>query len=475
MLSSPGIGSGLDISGIISKLMQVEQRPLVQLGTKEAKQQAQLSAFGSLKSTLSSFQDSVKALTKPNLFNGYKTSLTDTTLATISASSSTIAGTHDIEVQALAQAQKITSEAFATTDTAIGSGTLTITLGTYNGDNSIFTANAEKEAKTITIDPAKSTLADIRTAINEANAGVTANIVNDGNGNRLVIATKDSGLVNSLQITVDNASGDLSKLAFNTSTGGISNMTETVAAKNAVMVIDGITIEKASNTISNALEGITFNLLKADPGIKTTLTVEKDNLSVGTAVKAFVTAYNDLEKTINNLSRYDTANKQAAVLTGDSTVRMVQNRVRSMLTANQSASGVYGLSEVGISFQKDGTLQLDEGKLNAALNNPDKDIPAFFGNITGETTPSTPGFMSQLSQLIDGMTRSDGLINSRMEGINIAIKGIGKQREALNYQLEETEKRLRAQFTALDVMIASMTQTSNYLEQQLANLPKIGD
>jgi flagellar hook-associated protein 2 len=475
MLSSPGIGSGLDISGIISKLMQVEQRPLVQLGTKEAKQQTQLSAFGSLKSALSSFQDSVKALTKPNLFNGYKTSLTDTTLATISASSSTIAGTHDIEVQALAQAQKITSETFATTDTAIGSGTLTITLGAYNSDNNTFTANAEKEAKTITIDPAKSTLADIRTAINEANAGVTANIVNDGNGNRLVIATKDSGLVNSLQITVDNASGDLSKLAFNTSTGGISNMTETVAAKNAVMVIDGITIEKASNTISNALEGITFNLLKADPGIKTTLTVEKDNRSVGTAVKAFVTAYNDLEKTINNLSRYDTANKQAAVLTGDSTVRMVQNRVRSMLTANQSASGVYGLSEVGISFQKDGTLQLDEGKLNAALNNPDKDIPAFFGNITGETTPSTPGFMSQLSQLIDGMTRSDGLINSRMEGINIAIKGIGKQREALNYQLEETEKRLRAQFTALDVMIASMTQTSNYLEQQLANLPKIGD
>lgn len=475
MLSSPGIGSGLDISGIISKLMQVEQRPLVQLGTKEAKQQTQLSAFGSLKSALSLFQDSVKALTKPNLFNGYKTSLTDTTLATISASSSTIAGTHDIEVQALAQAQKITSETFATTDTAIGSGTLTITLGAYNSDNNTFTANAEKEAKTITIDPAKSTLADIRTAINEANAGVTANIVNDGNGNRLVIATKDSGLVNSLQITVDNASGDLSKLAFNTSTGGISNMTETVAAKNAVMVIDGITIEKASNTISNALEGITFNLLKADPGIKTTLTVEKDNRSVGTAVKAFVTAYNDLEKTINNLSRYDTANKQAAVLTGDSTVRMVQNRVRSMLTANQSASGVYGLSEVGISFQKDGTLQLDEGKLNAALNNPDKDIPAFFGNITGETTPSTPGFMSQLSQLIDGMTRSDGLINSRMEGINIAIKGIGKQREALNYQLEETEKRLRAQFTALDVMIASMTQTSNYLEQQLANLPKIGD
>lgn len=473
MLSSPGIGSGLDISGIISKLMQVEQRPLAQLDTKEAKQQTQLSAFGSLKSALSSFQDSVKALAKPNMFNGYKTTMTDTTLASVSASSSAVAGTHDITVRSLAQAQKVASDTFATTDTIVGSGTLTINFGTY--EDGSFTANTEKAAQTITIDSAKSTLADIRTAINAANAGVTASIVNDGSGNRLVIAAKDSGLANALQITVDNASGDLSKLAFDASTGGISNMTETVVAQDAEMVIDGITIKKSSNTISDALEGVTFNLLKADPGTSTTLTVEKDNSSVETAVKAFVTAYNDLEKTIGNLSRYDAANKKAAALTGDSTVRMVQNRVRSMLTANQPAGGIYGLSEIGISFQKDGTLQLDESKLSAALNNPDKNVAAFFGDIPGEATPTTPGFMSQLNLLIDGMTRSDGLINSRMDGINSTIKGIGKQREALNYRLEETEKRLLAQFTALDSMIASMTQTSNYLQQQLANLPKIGD
>lgn len=473
MLSSPGIGSGLDISGIISKLMQVEQRPLAQLDTKEAKQQTQLSAFGSLKSALSSFQDSVKALAKPNMFNGYKTTMTDTTLASVSASSSAVAGTHDITVRSLAQAQKVASDTFATTDTIVGSGTLTINFGTY--EDGSFTANTEKAAQTITIDPAKSTLADIRTAINAANAGVTASIVNDGSGNRLVIAAKDSGLANALQITVDNASGDLSKLAFDASTGGISNMTKTVAAQDAEMIIDGITIKKSSNTISDALEGVTFNLLKADPGTSTTLTVEKDNSSVETAVKTFVTAYNDLEKTIGNLSRYDAANKKAAALTGDSTVRMVQNRVRSMLTANQPAGGIYGLSEIGISFQKDGTLQLDASKLSAALNNPDKNVAAFFGDIPGEATPTTPGFMSQLNLLIDGMTRSDGLINSRMDGINSTIKGIGKQREALNYRLEETEKRLLAQFTALDSMIASMTQTSNYLQQQLANLPKIGD
>jgi len=687
MISAPGIGSGLDVSGIISKLMEVEQRPLTQLNAKETKQQAQLSAFGSLKSVLSSFQDSVKALAKPALFNSFKATLADTTLAAVSTSSGAAAGTHQIEVQSLAQAQKIKSEAFATTDTVIGSGSLTIEFGAYNEDGT-FTANADKATKTITIDPAKSTLADIRSAINEANAGVTASIVNDGSGNRLVIASQDSGLANALKISANDTDGNhtdnagLSRLTFDASTGGVSNMTETVAAKNAIMVIDGITVEKPSNTINDALEGVTFNLLKANPGTSTTLAVEKDKSSVEAAVKAFVTTYNELEKTIGNLSRYDAANKQASVLTGDSTVRMIQNRMRAMLNGNQSATGgINSLSELGISFQKDGTLALDNNKLSAVLNDPDKNIAAFFGDIPGATTtssttsqsvnvsdslisiisqpptftpgnlavnisqiatqgnatgnktaglnitagvlgtglgannkldltidgvstsitlasgnytaaslaaeiqskinsnatfssagvsvavtqnagklsitssrygssssvqitggngkadifgtpaqvagkdvagtiggqaaagsgkelssngltlkidggstgnrgtvdfvetttttsstaPSTLGFISRLDQLITGMTRSDGLISSRMDGISNIIKGIGKQRDALEYRLEEVEKRLRTQFTALDTMIASMTQTSNYLQQQLANLPKIGD
>ena len=475
MVSSAGIGSGLDIEGIISQLMEIEKRPLTQLNNKKAEQQAQLSAFGSLKSVLSSFQDSVQELAKPTVFNGLKAALTDTTMATVSASSSAAAGTHEIEVQSIAQSQKIKSEAFASTDTIIGSGTLTIAFGTYNGDGT-FTANTEKAAKTITIDPAKSTLADIRDTINDANAGITASIVNDGSGNRLVIASKDSGLANALKITVNDADGNhtnnagLSKLAFDASTGGVANMTETVAAKNAVLVIDGITIQKSSNTIDDALEGVTLNLLKADPGTTSTLTVEKDNSSVEAAMKAFVTTYNSLEKTVTNLSRYDPANDQASILTGDSTVRMVQFRVRAMLSDNPlPAGGINSLSELGISFQKDGTLALDDSKLSAVLADPDKNISGFFGDIPGTTT-STPGFISRLDQLIDGMTRSDGLIESRIDGIDSVIKTIDKRSESLEYRLEEVEKNLRAQYTALDTMIASMTQTSNYLQQQLASL-----
>lgn len=476
MISSPGIGSGLDVDAIITKLMELEQRPMIQLNTKKAEQQAQLSAFGSLKSVLSTFQDSVQELAKPTVFNGLKATLVDTEMATVSASSSAAAGVHEIEVQSTAQSQKIKSEAFATTDTTIGSGTLTIAFGTYNGDGT-FTANTEKAAKSITIDPAKSTLADIRDTINEANAGITASIVNDGSGNRLVIASKDSGLANALKITVDDADGNhtnnagLSKLAFDASTGGVANLTETVAAKNAVMVIDGITIQKSSNIIDDALEGVTLNLLKAEPGTTSTLTVEKDNTSIENAVKAFVTAYNGLDKTITNLSRYDSVNNQASILTGDSTVRMVQFRVRSMLSESQlGAGGINSLSELGISFQKDGTLALDDSKLSAVLADPEKSISAFFGDIPGTTT-SSPGFISRLNELIDGMTSSDGLIESRIDGIDSVIRTIDKRSESLEYRLEEVEKNLRAQFTALDTMIASMTQTSNYLQQQLASLP----
>lgn len=476
MISSPGIGSGLDVDGIINKLMELEQRPLTQLNNNKAEQKAQLSAFGSLKSALSTFQDSVQELAKPAVFNGYKAALADTTMATVSASSSAVAGKHDIEVQSTAQSQKIKSEAFASTDTTIGSGTLTIAFGTYNGDGS-FTANTEKSAKTITIDSGKSSLADIRDAINDANADVTASIVNDGSGNRLVIASKDSGLANALKITVNDADGDhtnnagLSKLAFDASTGGVTNMTETVAAKNAILVIDGITIQKSSNTIDDALEGVTLNLLKDEPGTTSTLTVEKDNSSIEEALKSLVSTYNDLDKTISKLSRYDSASNQGSILTGDSTVRMVQFRVRSMLNESHSAGGINSLSELGISFQKDGSLALDSTKLSEVLADPEKNISTFFGDISGTPT-STPGFITQLDQLVEGMTTSDGLIDSRMDGIDSVLKIMDRRQESLEYRLGEVEKHLRAQFTALDTMIAGMTQTSNFLQQQLASLPR---
>lgn len=477
MLSSPGLGSGLDINSIVGQLMAIEQRPLLLLNNKEAGQQAKISAYGSLKGALSSFQSSVKALTNASVFNGIKATTANSDIVTASALSTAAAGNYQIEVQTLAQAQKIKSDAYASTDTAIGNGTLTIEFGTYNGDGS-FTNQAEKPAKTITIEPGQSSLGDIRDAINQADAGVTASIVNDGTGNRLVIASKDTGLNNALKMTVDDSDGNhtdttgLSQLAYDASTGGTANMTETVTAQNATMMIDGISISKPSNTISDALGGVTFNLLKAAPGTTTTLTVARDHSKVQTGVEAFVKAYNELTKTISDLSKYDSANQQASVLTGDSTIRAVQTQLRGALNAflPDATGGLNSLSQIGISFQKDGTLQLDSGKLNAVLNDPAKNIAAFFTNQPASTPSPTLGFAGRLDRIIEGMLQNDGLLDGRMDGINASIKDIGKQREAFTQRLEDIEKRYRAQFTALDTLIAGMTQTSSFLQQQLSNI-----
>lgn len=682
MLSSPGLGSGLDVNSIVGQLMTLEQRPLLLLNNKEAGQQAKISAYGSLKGALSSFQNSVKTLTNESIFSGVKAATANPDIVTASALSTAAAGSHQIEVLTLAQAQKIKSDAFASTDTTIGSGTLTIEFGTYNSDGS-FTNHPDKLAKAITIEPGQSSLGSIRDAINQADVGVSASIVNDGTGNRLVIASSDTGLNNALKITVSDSDGNhtdnagLSRLAYDASTGGAINMVETVAAQNATMVIDGINISKPSNTISDALGGVTFNLIKAEPGTTTTLNVARDVSKVQAGAEAFVKAYNELAKTISDVSRYDVANQQASVLTGDSTVRAIQTQLRGVLNSflPGAAGGLNSLSQIGISFQKDGTLQLDNAKLNAVLNDPSKDIAAFFTSKTAATTPpittnlaqtsdnlislinqpanfqpgsfavnitqlatrgeavgstaatlnisslplfenntldlsidgisssitltdgaytadslaaeiqsqinsnatfqtggvsvtvtqnagilsitsnrfgsassveitggngvadlfgaptetqgldvagtiggepatgsgkdlsgtgaaaditlrvdggttggrgtvdflqttETPevaslpsiGFASRLDRILEGMLENDGLLDGRMDGINASIKDIDKQREAFSRRLEDIEKRYRAQFTALDTLIASMTQTSSFLQQQLAGL-----
>lgn len=654
-IASPGIGSGLDVNSIVGQLMAIERRPLAALDGKEAKQQAQLTAYGSLKGALSSFQSSVTKLTDTAIFSAVTANFSDKDIASASADSSAIAGNYSVEVQSLAQSQKLKSSNFASTSSTVGSGTLTIQFGTYDGGT--FTSNPEKVSQSITIQPGQSSLVGVRDTINDADVGVSASIINDGSGDRLVLTSIDTGVSNALRITVadddanntDNAG--LSQLAFDASTGGTSNLTETVAAENANLIIDGINISKASNTITDAIEGVTLNLLKADIGNTSTLTIEPDHSSTQTALESFVKGYNALNTTITDLSKFDAASNRASVLTGDATVRAVQSRLRSVFnsTLNTTGGGLSTLSEIGISFQKDGTLELDSSKLQEVLDDPTKDISSLFaqtgrtsdslvsfvgatentqegiyavditqlstqGTATG-STPSTltilsgindqlelsidgsdvsitlaasvytaatlaaeiqsktnaaldissadinvsvtesggiltitsdsygsassvsitggnaesglfgtatesnglnvggtiggspatgsnintltsiagdsnglaltiegnttgargiveysQGFAYQIDQLITNMLDNDSLIESRIDGINSSVKDIGDQRESLSRRLEDIEKRYRAQYSALDTLVASMTTTSNFLQQQLANL-----
>ncbi|HLU77020.1 MAG TPA: flagellar filament capping protein FliD [Burkholderiales bacterium] len=648
-LSAPGIGSSLDVNSIVQQLMAVEQRPLQALAQKEASYQAKLSAYGSIKSGVSAFKSAMEALTSTDKFISSRVTVSNKDALGVTANGQAVPGRYNIDIQALAQSQKLSSGNYAATTDTVGTGKLTIQFGSYSEADGSFTANADKAAKTIEIEPGNATLAGVRDAINAADAGVTATIINDGVGYRLVLAAKDTGLANAMRISVsDDGGSGLAALAYDASGDGPSNLTETVQARNAELTIDGIAISKASNTISDAIDGVTLNLL--DQAEKTiSVSITRDNSGTKTAVDNFVKAYNDLYGMLSNMSAYNAETKQAGVLQGDSTIRSMQTSLRTMMsTALDSAGGgLSRMSDIGVTIQVDGKLKVDSAKLQKAIDDPSKDIATLFASIAkpsdslvsfvsagadakagthaleitqlatqgraegsqAAATAITAGVNDKLMLEIDGVKATitlnagtytatslaaelqskingaaelrdndvsvevtesggvltitserygsaskvqitggnartglfgsvtstdgvdvagtmggqaatgsgrkltglgislditggalgprgtisfaqgfaerfvnlaerfladDGVLDARQDGLNRSIKDIADRRDAFNLRLETIEKRYRAQFTALDVMIASMQQTSSYLQQQLASLPKIG-
>lgn len=391
-ISSAGIGSGLDINSLLTQLMTLERKPLNTLDAKEAGLQAKLSAYGSLKGALSAFQNSVSSLSSIAKFQALSAVSADTTVYTASASSTATVGSYAIEVKQLAQAQKLASSAFTNTTDTVGTGTLTFQFGTYSGG--VFTVNSAKAAQTVTIGSSQNTLAGIRDAVNAAKVGVTATILNDGTGNKLVFTSNDSGVANSLKIAVSDTSdasntdnAGLSRLAYDPagSSGNGKNLTETVAALNALLKVDGIdNISKATNTVTDVVQGVTLTLLKQSAsGASTTLAVSSDTSSVKSAVSNFVKAYNDLKKAVTDLTKYDAATKKSSVLQGDYSALSIIAQVRGAL--NKPITGLTGsyttLSQVGISFQIDGTLTFDVAKLQTAIDSNFSDIAGLFANM----------------------------------------------------------------------------------------------
>lgn len=458
-IASPGIGSGLDINGIISKLMAVESRPLTQFASKEGSYQAKLTAFGTLKGALSSLQTAAQTLTKTETFTGMSASSSDSSLFTASATSTASAGSYDLAVTTIAKAHGLRTNVNYGTDT-FDSGTLRIQIGTGTAVDVAISG--------------VSTLAQIRTAINDAKVGVTATVVNDGTADRLVLTSNTTGTDGQIAITApttnNNGTRRLTDLVG-------ANLTQTQAPDNAVFTLNGINITRSTNTVENAVEGVTIKLIK-EPVSQTPpitpltgkLTVAQNASAIAGAVNTFVKAYNDAINSIKSSTAYDAANKRAAVLTGDSTARTIQSQLFGLVGARVSGieGGIARLSDVGIAVQKDGTLSVDSSKLSAALADPDKDVAAFFT----QTTSGNEGIAVRFNKILTGMVGTNGLISSRTDGIDASIKDLQKRADSFSLRLEAIEKRYRTQFSSLDALVASMNQTSNYLAQQLANLPK---
>jgi flagellar hook-associated protein 2 len=391
-ISSPGIGSNLDVNSIVTQLMAVEQRPATLLNRKEAQFQAKLSAVGTLKGALAALQSGVAGLTSISKFTATKkTSVSDNTAIAVSATSSAANTSYAVTVQQLATAQKLKSGVFNTSADVVGSGTLTVQFGTDTGVG--FTPNGNRGAININIAAGKDSLADIRDAINAAKGGVTASIVNDGTGYRLAISSDNTGAANSLKITATDSDSNntdtagLSRLIYDPSAGGTKNLSQTQQAKDALFKIDGIDIIKPSNVISDAIEGVTITLLKENVSATATVTSEKANVKA--SVEAFVKAFNETAKTLKDLGGYNAETKEAGPLQGDAALRNIQGQLRSLLSGSLThrSGGLGSLSEVGISFQKDGTLALNSAKLQAVLDDSSKDISTLFAAVAKATDP----------------------------------------------------------------------------------------
>jgi len=488
-LSASGIGSNLDVNNIVSQLMSVERRPLTSLDSREATVQAKLSAYGAVKGALSSLQTAARALNSADKFKNYKATPADATLFTASASSGAVAGNYALEITALAQAQKLVSVGQASSSAAIGSGILTITFGTITGGSlntvtgkytgASFADNGAA-AKTVSIVSGSDSLASIRDAINSASignsVGVNATLINDGGATpyRLALAAASSGIANSVKISVsgtDNGGALANLLAHDPA--GTQNLSQTVTAQNAALNVDGVSISKASNRFDDVVEGVTLNLQKTNTGNPSQLSVSRDTASTKTAVENFVKTYNDLNKTLQNLSAYNASTKQGAILQGDAGVRTSESQIRSQLGAafSGSSGGYTSLSEAGIRFQKDGSLAIDSAKLQTALDTNFTGITELFSASGTSGSTATQGYAYRLDKLIDSLLTTNGLVASRSDGLNASIKDIAARREAINRRLVETENNYRAQFVALDTLMSKLNNTGSYLQQQLANLP----
>ena len=465
-LTAAGVGSGLDVKGMVSQLMTVEQRPMTLLATKEASYQFKLSSLGSVQGSLSALQTTAQSL-KTAGSAAYSTSVSDSTVLSATADSTAASGNYALQVTKLAQVQKLVSAAPGLADTSstvgLGSATsITITLGTTSGTpvdgqyaSAGFVADPARTPVTLSIDSSNNTLAGIRDAINAANAGVTASIINDGSSApyRLALTSNNSGAASSMQLTVSGEAAVKSLVGFDP-TEASQSLSETQTARNALLTVDGVSVSSASNTVAGAIQGVTLNLTKETTSAMT-VAVQRSSSQLSAALSSLVSAYNSANKAMAG------ASAKGAVLQGNSTVLGIQRQVRALLGGVQSVSGSYTtLSQLGISFQKDGSLALDASKLNLALS---ADV------VSASALALALG--SAVKTFADGLLGFSGPIPTATAGINRSITDIGTQRVKLQSRLDATQVRYQKQFRALDTLMSGMNTTATFLTQQLGNLP----
>ena len=448
-LSSPGITSGLDVNSLVSQLVAAERAPAQNRLTKAGKKaDTTISALGSLRGALATLQTSIDGIKTAAALQARKATSADNTVVTAAATSSAAPGSYSVEVLALASAHKLVSAPYAGGSTAtVGDGNLTISVA--------------GNAFTVAIAAGHGTLAEIRDAINAAtdNSGVQATVITASDGARLALQSTKTGVAYAVRVTTSGGNGGLASLVYDPGTS--TQLTQQTAAADASAKIDGFSVTSSTNSIDAAIDGVSLSLASAKPGTTVAVTVSNDTAATTDKINKFVTDFNSAVKTMSTLGRYDAATKTGGPLLGDAMLRGIESSLRREATAKVSgASAPYdSLNAIGITLKVDGTLQVDAAKLSTALN---ANFTAIAGLFAG-----TSGVATRLASLLDTSLRSDSALTTRSNGLQAQKKSLQTDQDALDARMAAVEARYRTQFTALDQMLATMQQTSDYLTKQL--------
>ena len=472
-ISFNGLGSGLAVSDIVDALVNAEQAPAeARLNTTESNLTTDISAAGALKSALEQVQTAMEALGDSDNYQKRSTSGNDDFIS-ISADEDAQPGSYNVKVDALAQAHKLSSPAFAA-DEAIGAGVITI----GSGENSFSTVLS-----------ATNTLEDLRDQINngpftgsDSNDSVVATIVTSDDGQHLVLTSKETGEDNAITITVQDDDGNntdtggLSRLAYDVSDADplnhTTNLTEVNAAQNAQITIDGtLTVSSNTNEFSNVIDGVDITAEKlhdADDDVSD-ISVTENNNNIQAGLNSFITSYNELLELSNSLGA--SGESGAGVMAGDSLLRGVMSKLRSEITESVDLGdgNSLSLSQLGVETDRYGVLTLNTETLNEQIDSDVDLVQQFFVG----SDEDEGGFAQSFDDLMSFYTDSDGIIQNRIDSKTNQLEDIDDQRLSLASKMESLSDRLYAQYNAMDLLVASLNSTSSYVQAQLENMPGV--
>ncbi len=470
-ISSAGLGSGLNVDDIVSKLVALERTPITQISKRVDGLKTELSSYGKVQSALSTLRDAASKLTNPTTWSGTLATSSDPTSVTVSAGAGAATGSVSVTAQALAQSQTLVSGTpYASSTTTVGQGSLTITLGKWTTDGGTpptytdFTDKAGATPITINIGEGQDTLAGIRDAINGANAGVTASIINDANGARLTLRSTASGETNAFRI---DAGGGLADLGYDPRIG-VTSLIQTLPAQNARALINGIEVSSETNSLKEAIDGLNITLLKTST-IPASIAVSQDKDSIKKLITDFTTAYNAVNALLRDQTKYDSSSKTAGPLQGDSTAVGLQSQLRSIIGGTTSLAGSLSrLAQIGLEAGTDGNLKVTDAKLNTALSDIDT-VKKLFMGLDGSNS-SNDGFAQRIRSYVDGALSTDGRVSTKQAGLQKLIDSNNKSIDKLEDRVALTEKRLRARYTALDTQMSQLNGLSSYVTTQMNKL-----